>query len=297
MPGWWLGDEDGRTDQPYISPSRWVEELTAAGFQVPEAIVMDRPVPYQSSAGILASAAPRSNVPLRITLLCYDEDGFCVQEMIAQLQSREIEVDICQLGDTLPPSQDVISLLDLQSPIVHDLDEMLSEQLFGHLRTLKTKMLWVTRSAQINCQDPRTAMFLGLARTARNEMSLKLATLEVDDRYEVTIITDAAARILLRMNTLDIHGDAMDPDWEYALVDNDILVPRLHWQSMSDALVEAVPQTQSSLKTLNIRTPGLLQTMEWVNGESLMLGDDDVLVNIKAVGLNFRVCLSLSHKH
>ncbi|KAL4998919.1 hypothetical protein BDV10DRAFT_200929 [Aspergillus recurvatus] len=288
LSGWWLGDEDGRPDQPYISPQRWSEELSAAGFQAPEAIVLDRPVPYQSSAGILASTAPRSERSSRITLLCYDEKGPYVQEMSTQLQSIGVEVDICRFEEALPHSQDAISLLDLQEPLVHDLDEKSFEQLFGHLRALKTKMVWVTRSSQILCQDPRSAMVLGLARTARNEMSLKLFTVEVDDSCAVAFVIDAIARILFRVNTLDIHGAATDPDWEYALVGDEVLVPRLHWQEMGDALVQSSPEKDSSLKTLNIRTPGLLQTMEWVGEDRPELDDDDVLVQTKAVGLNFR---------
>ena len=210
--------------------------------------------------------------------------------MSTHLKSAGVDVDIYRFGESLPPSQDAISLLDLQEPLVHGLDEKSFEQLFGHLRTLKTKMVWVTRSSQILCQDPRSAMILGLARTARNEMSLKLFTVEVDDRCAAAFVIDAIARILFRVNTLDIHGEATDPDWEYALVGDEVLVPRLHWQGMRDALVQSGPEKDSSLKTLNIRTPGLLQTMEWVCEDRPVFGDDEVLVQTKAVGLNFRVC-------
>ncbi|KAL6231526.1 hypothetical protein BDW75DRAFT_247843 [Aspergillus navahoensis] len=288
LSGWWLGDEDGRPNQPYITPERWSDELTAAGFQPPEAIVLDRPVPYQSSTGILASAAPRTERSSRITLLCYDEKGSYVREMSTHLQSIGVEVDICRFEEALPLSQDIISLLDLQEPLVHDLDEKSFEKLFGHLRTLKTKMVWVTRSSQILCHDPKSAMVLGLARTARNEMSLKLFTVEIDDRCAVSFAIDAITRILFRVNTLDIHGAATDPDWEYALVGDEVLVPRLHWQGMRDALVHSSSEKDSGLKTLNIRTPGLLQTMEWVGEDRPALGDDDILVQTKAVGLNFR---------
>ncbi|KAF2158800.1 hypothetical protein M409DRAFT_71433 [Zasmidium cellare ATCC 36951] len=288
LSGWWLGDEDGRPEQPYISTTRWSAELAAAGFQAPEAIVMDRPVPYQSSAGILASAALRSERSTRVTLLSYAEDSPFVKELSAYFQSQGVEVDICRFGEALPEGQDVVSLLDLQAPLVHDLDSHSFQQLFDHLKTLKTKMIWLTRSAQVNCQDPRNAMILGLARTARNEMSLKLFTVEVDDACATPFMTDAVGRILWRINTLNIHGDATDPDWEYALVKDEILVPRIHWQDMSDALTKAVPETESSSKTLNIRTPGLLQTMEWVEEGNLKVGNDEVLVDIKATGLNFR---------
>ena len=290
MSGWWLGEEDGRLDQPYITPAQWAIELEAAGFQRPEAVMTDRSAPYQSSAGILASASPRQHLPQRITILCHTEKGLYVDAVSAHFKSLGAGVDLCRFGSALPHGQTVVSLLDLEAPTVHDLNEATFQQLVQHLRTLKSQMLWVTRSAQVGCQDPKSAMILGLARTARNEMSLKIFTLEVDDNCDMSFVTDAVARILARAGALDVHGAAIDLDWEYAVVDNEILVPRLHWQSMEDALVQAVPHVETDVKVLNVKTPGLLQTMHWVGGEEPTIGDDEVLIETRAVGLNFRVC-------
>ena len=38
LPGPWLGEPDGRPDEPYVSLERWDKELTQAGFDSAEAV-------------------------------------------------------------------------------------------------------------------------------------------------------------------------------------------------------------------------------------------------------------------
>jgi hypothetical protein len=179
LPGWWLGAEDNRAEQPYISPERWTKELVAAGFQAPEAIVLDYVAPYQCSAGIIASRESRVTKPSRVTLFCHAPDAPYVTEMRLSLEMLNIGTDVCEFGQSLP-AQDVISLLDLQEPTIHGMSEHTFSTLIANLKSLKANMLWITPASQVNCEDPRAAMILGLARTARNEMSIRLFTVEVD---------------------------------------------------------------------------------------------------------------------
>ncbi|KAJ5279261.1 hypothetical protein N7478_004633 [Penicillium angulare] len=286
LSGWWLGNEDGRTDQPYVTVDRWSTELVAAGFREPVSI-LDGIAPYHSNAGILATVQSTQTPVTRITLLCYDPEGPYVQEFLDRLLDLEITTDVCNFGSDLPPSQDIISLLEIENSIVHDMSEETFKTLLNYLQTLQSNVLWVTPAAQVNCKDPRSAMILGLARTARNELSIPLYTVEVDSETAKSVGADAVVQILLRINTVGLDSEVMDPDWEFAIVKGEILVPRLHWQTVSSALDRSHQSDFATSQRITIGTPGLLHTMQWEDQKIESLKEDEVRIQTKAAGLNF----------
>lgn len=83
-------------------------------------------------------------------------------------------------------------------------------------------------------------------------------------------------------------------DYEYAVKNGEILIPRLHWQTVSQAFSEVrgprpADTYDMKLKHITVKTPGLLHTMNWTDGKVNDLREGEVLVETKAVGLNFRV--------
>ena len=46
LPGWWLGEEDGRYLEPYLSIKKWDAELRNARFQGVDMGVHDDEIPY-----------------------------------------------------------------------------------------------------------------------------------------------------------------------------------------------------------------------------------------------------------
>lgn len=207
---------------------------------------------------------------------------------MGRLRALDFSVDICLLGQPLPPSQDVLSLLDLDDPAIHGMTETTYKAIIGYLHELDGRMVWLTQASQVHCEDPRAALILGLARTARNELALDLFTVEVDDITSVTVAADLTAH-LLRAGSAESNCEGMDPDWEYAIVNGEILVPRAHWQTVSDAVAQSSQAGASTQKQLAIQTPGLLHTMGWRHQEAETLKKGEVLVQTKATGLNFRV--------
>lgn len=290
LSGWWLGDEDDRVDEPYISPARWEKELIAAGFKNPEH-VLDGIAPYHQSAGIMASVDIKSKPLAKVSVLAHDANGPYVQDVKSALELQGLGVDVFTFGQELP-AQDVISLLDLQADTVHEFTEESFKTMISHLQTLNAKMVWVLGSAQVKCRDPKAAMSIGLARTARNELSAKLFTLEVEPAAAIQDVTKAISDILVRIQHPELDPEDMDPDWEFALVDGKVLVPRLHWQTMSEAFDStAVAANASSSKFLTVKTPGLLHTIGWSEETKKPLTEGEVRVKTKAVGLNFRVII------
>ncbi|KAI1738583.1 putative polyketide synthase [Xylaria scruposa] len=291
LPGWWLGIEDGRSEEPYISPARWTKELVHAGFQTPEALRLDGDAPYHNSAGIIAARGVISKKLCRVTLLCYEPDGPCSTELRQCLETKGVIVDICLFGETLPVNQEVISLLDLQKPTVCNLDSQGYDILMGYLESHKEVMIWAMPASQIDCQDPRAAMTLGLARTARNELSVNLITVEIDRATSTAVTAEKITRIMFRVRARESNSTSLNPDYEYAVADDEILIPRFHWQTMPDAVTHYRKQAgfdDQGLRRIQIDTPGLLRTMSWGEGKIPVPAEGEVLVNTKAVGLNFR---------
>lgn len=294
LPGWWLGAADNRVDKPWVSPERWTQELVAAGFQEPESIVLDDAIPYHVNAGIIVPRETRKTKPPGATLLCHSPEAPYAAEMQRSLESLGVSVDVRTLGQPLPAHQDVISVLDLQEPVLHGTSEETFKIVVKYLGSHKSTFLWVTQASQVACEDPRAAMVLGLARTARNEISIPLFTVEVDSSTDRSTATQAVANILLRANSIHVNPENVDPDYEYAIVNGEILVPRLHWETMSKAFSQhhATAKEKNEAPTrkrITMKTPGLLHTMSWSDASVRSLAEGEILVETKAVGLNFRV--------
>lgn len=286
LPGWWLGADDERPDEPYVSPKRWSQELISAGFNSPHTIVYDAPLPFHINASIIVSGALESGKAQRATILCTSPDEPHVKAMKLQLAADDIAVDISLLGQDTPPGQDVICLLDMPNPILDGMSKETFDLIIHHLLSVKANIFWVTRAAQIDCDDPRGAMILGLARSARNEQAAKLYTIELDRKTPISTAASRIAAIQARVNqgsTEDINLD-----WEYAIVDGVINLPRMHWQTMAESMAQCAGETIRTTQHLGVGTPGLLHTMKWREEPLPELREDDVCVQIKSVGMNFK---------
>ncbi|KAL8864761.1 MAG: hypothetical protein Q9198_009658 [Flavoplaca austrocitrina] len=152
-------------------------------------------------------------------------------------------------------------------------------------------MLWVTRSSQINCDDPRYSQVLGIARTVRSELLLDFATFEMDTVDDVTL--QAIVQVFNKFQRRKKDGE-IDPDWEFALSKGAIHTPRFHWDSVVEKL--STVSDEELPRKLEINKPGLLQTLQWVQVDAIDLARDEIEVDPRAVGLNFKdilVCMGL----
>ncbi|PKX91350.1 type I polyketide synthase [Aspergillus novofumigatus IBT 16806] len=299
LPGWWLGEADGRVDTPFVSVDRWDQELRDAGFNGVEASVYDDDTPHQIDAVIVARpketlpSTSSSSLSLGITLLISDNQILSSSTVIETVTniclSKGLRVDVRSLGETLPRDQDIISLLDLDGPFFLDIDSERLKQFQAIAEGLVSSgMLWVTRSAQVGCSEPGYALVLGLARTLRSELSIDLATLEVNEFTPSTwvIVLEVMDKFMRR----DRSGH-MDHDFEYALADGVVQIGRFEKFSVSKALQQKEESSLSgttSAKRLSIGNFGSLQTLCWVDESSRPLQGREIRVATRAVGLNFR---------
>ncbi|RCI14484.1 hypothetical protein L249_6098 [Ophiocordyceps polyrhachis-furcata BCC 54312] len=294
LPGWWEGVDDGRELEPYITPDKWGKRLLSAGFRQPYIVESDDESPYGTMTTMIAAPQIAMDPPAAVTLLCHKKDGPYVQELTDSLQARGIFAEVCIFGQPLP-RQDTFCLLDLQSPILHDLNETSFGILINYLKILQQSdmMIWVTPASQTSCQDPRCGLINGFARSVRTEIKLRLYTIELDAQSQTPNATSAAilTDLYLHSRKPRSSGKVMRPDCEFAIVDGNVLVPRLDWMSWGDAWARSASQHNDNC-ALIIGKPGSLQTIEWTAEEREEPGHGEVIVKVKAIGINFRDVVS-----
>jgi hypothetical protein len=288
LPGWWLGEEDSRVEEPYISTERWDEELRKAGFAGAEVTVLDNEEPYQMNSQIFASV-PISNTSStkadRVTLLRGATQDSLVQEVKPFLCGCGYEVDVRSLGEELSSSQVVVSLLDLEKPFLHGVSSSDFDALLKFSTTLgPAGVLWLTKPSQVLCEDPRYAMILGFARTVRAEYGVDFATLELDVNSWEHVV-----KVLRKFQERQKDSE-VEPEYEYALTQGTIQISRGSWFPITKEL--SAPTKEGAAKRLAIRRPGFLKTLGWEQYDEKALNQGELELDMKAAGMNFKVCCS-----
>ncbi|KAL4863050.1 hypothetical protein BDV12DRAFT_189962 [Aspergillus spectabilis] len=277
LPGWWLGEADGRPTEPIVSPERWDMELRNAGFSGIECIVHDDPncVDHIGVNMIATPVRKPSNFRSVTVLLRESQVGSKSVRLVERtLHSKGYHIDICVLGSTQPPIfQDIISLLEVDSPFLSSISSQefaALQQIIGNLGS--SRLLWVMGSAQIGVQNPNYGLALGFTRSIRAELSPALATLEVDK-------ADARATETI-VNVLEKFKDtasSANPEQEYALRDGVVHVGRYHWVQVSKELAGSHDMSQQPLR-LERRRAGGSKVFEWTPYYPRPLGGKDVVV-------------------
>lgn len=285
LPGWWLGEDDDRPLEPYVNPERWDKELKSAGFGGVDAVAYDG----QLLNNIIAMPA-REEKSKRITILSRGDSSQHSRGIIQQLRERSFELDFCTLDQVPKPGQDIVSLLDTESPFLYSA----TEESFSTFKSFVSHIqgagvLWVTEAAQNGCRDPNYSLILGMARTIRTEFLMDFATLELES-FDDAAACKATADVLQEFQHR-VRDQDNDPVLEYAFSDGRVQVGRYHWVSVSKELLSA--KHHSYPRKLEIGRPGILHTLAWRQQEPFDLKGDFVEIETRAVGLNFKVSASL----
>ncbi|CAI7590788.1 unnamed protein product [Penicillium glandicola] len=286
FPGWWLGEDDGRSEQPYISPERWDQELRAASFTGADVIAYDQKPPFHISASMLSRPVDGISVPSEIWLLTGDSIP-CqwAKDVESLFRDGGYTTNWTTLHEEPPEGKFIISLLDLGGAPIGSLPKNDYEVFQRYIeQAQECQILWVTQSTSHNCPDPLFGFIHGLARTLRAELLFDLSVLEVPawDAAGAKAVIQVCAKIQRsRAHSLP------DPEYEFALHEGKIQVGRYHWTPLIDQL-SSPPQSDSSRK-LTLTTYGLLDTLHWAEKEaSYELNEGLVEVTMDYVGLNFK---------
>ncbi|PYI00201.1 hypothetical protein BO71DRAFT_455104 [Aspergillus ellipticus CBS 707.79] len=290
LPGWWLGGDDDRIESPALSIERWHEELINADFTGIDAVQYPDEKPLALTMTFLSRPTPSSSSPqgVHVGLMCLSLAAIpeLGRALGAALSAAGYVVTWYALQDPPPPGSDAISLIDLDGPFFHHLSD---EQFTLFQRYVAgmadAHLLWITRSCQTHCEDPRYALVLGVARGIRAELGHKFATLEIDG-FDSTIVT-SALKVFKKLRD-QVNFPWLVPDYEFALKGGDTLVTRLHWSSFDRQLAE-LPQPCAT-RALDIGSEGILDSLRWAMSEPSPqdLKEDEIELDIKYIGLNFR---------
>lgn len=287
LPGWWLGEADGRPLEPYVPSIRWDKDLRAAGFGGVEAVAYDG---YLIN-NIISRPAYDSKTQKRISLLHNENQAADLERSIQVLQARGFVVDLCTLSSIPAADQDILSILDLAGPFIHEMDSSNFDSLTKFVSSINNSgLLWVTGACQVNCTDPRYSMILGLARVLRTEMSLEMAVLELDtfEDQALFLVPNVLNQFMNRLPEPDVK-----PTSEWAIVNGDVLTSRYHYINVKNEL-QAVTH-KSTPKKLEQHRPGMTDTLYWKSiTDDIIPAAGELVIDVRAVGLNFKDVLIAS---
>ena len=184
--------------------------------------------------------------PKQISLIIPESHHPFVDAVQTSFQDRGIICNKCTLEGDIPQGQDIVSLVDFGEPYLYNITEAQFRKFANRLSSFKGSMIWVIPSAQISCKNPNTAMILGLTRTLRAELRKDITVVEID--------VDASPYDSSSKSLLKIYQDLghrpkakdVDPDYEYAVVDGDIKIPRLHWTDGDKELANCANQSTAN---------------------------------------------------
>lgn len=224
----------------------------------------------------------------RITILCSDAKANNITEVTSTLRKSGYDLDFCTIYQTPPPGQDIVSLLDVEMPFLRSATpEQLEAFARFPSRIQDSGVLWVTGAAQIKCKNPDYALILGVARNIRVELELDFATLELETFNEDGF--NAVPRVLQEFQRR-VREPTIDPQLEWAYADGKVQVSKYHWISISKELADEKHAQRP--RKLEMHKPGFANTLYWKQVDPMELKADEVELDVKAVGLNFKALLS-----
>jgi acyl transferase domain-containing protein len=281
--GWWTGNADGS-----VHPRRCDAELQKAGFTL-ETNTTDDAVSSLTNITHIIAKVDFPDPEKQVTFLYrspISETALSVERFFRESGYTTIWRE---LKDGPPPAKSrggVISLLELDEPFLYQI----SEKYWCHTKNYLCNVgqigtLWVTRSCQVGCVDPRYSLICGFARSLREELSVELASVEVDQIEE----TFPSQLVLIYERFIASISQREAPvDYEYAAIGGVLHVPRCYPYDLNSDV--SFSQAGADLpKILEVKQRGALDSLVWTCSERPPLTDDFVEVEVHFVGLNFKV--------
>lgn len=288
---WWVGENDGRPDEPYVGPDRWEAELAAAGFGASN-FVLDSAAPHQLCAVTIARPVEDAPDPgtNSVAILAHEVDVKNVSLVTKALESRGYAVSARRLDDESPEtSPNVIALLDERDPFFENIEQGRFKHLQRYIANIgNSGLFWITRMAQMQAQDPRYAAIIGASRSIRHENAMDFATCEVES---LSASLDAVLDTFVHFSKRR-EDEFFRPNYEYAIVDGTVNVPRVYPFTFEDERNSNRPAEERLSLAVRKRgnNAGHIGSLQWESHRAKPLVGNQVEVEVYASSLSPRVC-------
>ncbi|PTB63211.1 polyketide synthase [Trichoderma citrinoviride] len=316
LKGWWLSVEANRKFCPSISEREWDVMLRQAGFTGITTVLTDREVADIRGQSIMVaennevigaqdanrrvhiiSSAATQSLATALHSRITNDFGYknCSIVGLSDLSDRELIYDTC------------ISLIDLERPLLADFTEQQYNDL-NHLIATSDGVLWLSGDFQ---KDPAQYMITGVIRTVRWERDLdapNLITMSVaEPRPDDDIFIESILSVFKHQFVNDIDDGSKNA--EYYLKDYELLTNRLidaqnvngfvH-SNFAEADPKQIPLGEAGRPImLDTSSPGSLSALHFATDPvwARPMGENEVEVEVRAVGLNFRDVLIAMGEH
>ena len=312
FPDYWNGISDGRIDSPLLTKDMWQAVLTQNGFSGIDILLDDHADSVSMASTIITTAVepsiPRTLGPIDVPRVVFAYGDFrpsfsFALEDLAIAKGLDVVHHSIHDSESIQQGARIIVLADLVSSFLKELDT-------EGLKSLKTmfrkaaSLVWVTSGGLINGAKPEDAVVGGLMRAITTEMPhVKIATIDLDIGHD-QISQDIADLVLSKEDELQNAGSKPGAhDGEYALNDGVLHISRLvpdHAlnqryleQEGSVKATELVRLGEARPLAIGFDQAGLLSSLylkeDQAFKESLL--DDEIEIEVRAVGLNVKVSL------
>jgi NADPH:quinone reductase-like Zn-dependent oxidoreductase/aryl carrier-like protein len=221
-----------------------------------------------------------------------DEKTLAAEIAFTIWESSGVQAELLTLSKPAPADKQII-FVSTGKNILSNIDATTFDSLRQMLLAAR-KVLWVYKEGPGDF-DVEGSMVVGFTRTIRSETSANIISLGLQGTIDKTAIK----------NILDVlsktSADSTSPhkdDKEFILKGDKLLVPRvvddeelnvrLHQESQ-DSVVYQQPFAQPGRRLkMTIATLGSLDSFYFIDDEPKPLGDDEVEIEVKATGMNFK---------
>jgi NADPH:quinone reductase-like Zn-dependent oxidoreductase len=191
-----------------------------------------------------------------------------------------------------------VFLNELQQPLL----ATLTPAQFATLQKLLTSaegVLWAVRGAYEKAANPEANMITGLSRTIRSETAMKFATLDLDAESPLAEL-DTADAVMKVFRFVFGSNSSATGELEFMERGGKFFTPRIvHDPEMNEyvhkqtnpGILEPTPFGEDGRDLrMEMSTPGALDTLHFVDDPvaGQPLEDDEIEIEVKAIGLNFR---------
>ncbi|KAJ4142878.1 Highly reducing polyketide synthase alt5 [Fusarium oxysporum] len=303
LPGWWLGEDDGRSGGPLLDVDEWSAALPKAGFSGVDIDIRGDNEASKEPVSLIISTKPwqKASGPDSFVII---STGSVSSQKLAQSIRKQFEssghnISVTQWDDVSKSrvtGKYCLCLAEWEDAVLATWTDENWEILRQIIRS-SYGTLWITGGSAIDYPGPMKSLMVGLSRAIRNEdVGVRLATLDLETADRADFVR--AAKDVLKVAL--VHAFSDESDSEYAARDLIVYVPRVETildvdNSLRKYERKGQPELVSFRRSgrplkLTIKTPGLLDTFRWDEDEIYHqpLPEDWVEIEVKFVGLNFK---------